>query len=314
MKTEGMSGQRALVPTNPPARKGFTLIELLVVIAVIAILAALLLSALGRARVAADNTVCRSNLRQYAVALNCYVGDFKYYPPCWLNETNPAVDAVLITWDMRLEPYTKTKPVSWDSLHFVSTTQTMPNSIEICPSFVRLQCMVPGCYGYNNTGYGTLQYGQLGLGGTGIPPAVPTHSEPWPVNLGGAPASMVRLTRDEDVLRPSDMLAFGDAIMYDYLAVEYQALLHEAMGDYDMCNSWFGVDRELGYNDWGDYGVLCLAWEKRRHASRWNVVFCDGHTEHHSTRELFDKTQANVMKRWNRDNLPHPENAANVGR
>ena len=62
------------------SRKTFTLIELLVVIAIIAVLAALLLPALGKARDAAKRIACLSNLRQVAMGYTAYAGDHGRYP------------------------------------------------------------------------------------------------------------------------------------------------------------------------------------------------------------------------------------------
>jgi len=59
----------------------FTLIELLVVIAIIAILAALLLPSLQRAREQSKRLVCMSQLRQFNVAVSYYASDFDGFMP-----------------------------------------------------------------------------------------------------------------------------------------------------------------------------------------------------------------------------------------
>ncbi len=62
-------------------RSGFTLIELLVVIAIIAILAAMLLPALGRAKQKTQGAYCMNNNKQLMIAIQMYGGDNKDFLP-----------------------------------------------------------------------------------------------------------------------------------------------------------------------------------------------------------------------------------------
>src|SRR5580698_9442110 len=87
-------------------RAGFTLIELLVVIAVIAILAAILLPVLGKAKLKAQGIYCLNNLKQLQLAIIMYTSDNQEKFP-----ENPGAGTSLqawvpgvMTWDNPIQP------------------------------------------------------------------------------------------------------------------------------------------------------------------------------------------------------------------
>lgn len=88
------------------SKSGFTLIELLVVISIIALLMAILLPVLQRAKGQAKAVFCKSNMRQIGIAANLYANAWDSYVPRGEQGKN--------TWFIRFMPYLSEKPIDDD--------------------------------------------------------------------------------------------------------------------------------------------------------------------------------------------------------
>ena len=108
-------------------KRGFTLIELLVVIAIIAILAAMLMPALAKAKAKAKGVQCLSNMKNWGLATMMYLGDNEDRLPPFGDLSS---DYTKDFWHMKLAPYVSRRVQQ--GVVF-SQTEVFTNALRQCP-------------------------------------------------------------------------------------------------------------------------------------------------------------------------------------
>lgn len=120
------------------ANRGFTLIELLVVIAIIALLLSIIMPALNKAKVYAEEIMCKSNLHQYHLATEMYANEYNSkYPNPWKSlykeTTFPGEPQRYCRWHNPLYSLQAHPEYAGPYWPYLATTKA-----NICPSFAKI--------------------------------------------------------------------------------------------------------------------------------------------------------------------------------
>jgi prepilin-type N-terminal cleavage/methylation domain-containing protein/prepilin-type processing-associated H-X9-DG protein len=287
----------------------FTLVELLVVIAIIGLLAAMLLPALSSARQAADSAVCRSNLHQLSLGISMYVMQEGAYPP----------------WGSAFAAIRQVTRAPWPRDNYGGANNTMDARTYLGP-----RRGVFSCPGYNRikgefrwpprppgaptrwTGYemeaGDYS-GSYSYNGVGTFPVAGDGNVTR--GLGDVePSAFHGQVKEANVAAPSDMIALGDSMLLGLSLFGGVPDNVKPVGNLDFvmrppslspypAEVYNEVVRGLPADD------PVAKMYPGRHGGRWNVMFCDGHSENLRPAALWDLSNPNIARRWNRDHLPH---------
>lgn len=250
-------------------RRAFTLIELLVVIAIIAVLIALLMTAVQRVREAAARTQCANNLHQLIIGIHSYAELKKTLPPSYIAvDFEPGWG-----WGSLILPYIEQARLYADldierSLLGVGVNPAAPTTLTQTP-LATFRC--PLDMGPANNPF-RLEHGTSNYRGVAGPTYFPTYT-PY-LDMGGAfwQCSKTRLRHIHD--GTSNTIILGECKL-DEPEVKWAALWVGMSGTRGNVTYISDVMWCLDPTDWTINGAGPQAFSSR-HAYGTHFAFCDG--------------------------------------
>ena len=296
-----------------PTRAAFTLIELLVVVIIVAILAGLLLPALGQARARARQVACKNNLRQIGLACLAYADAWNgVFPPFrWSDKIPDApspshpgyvtlemggerIHVSRPRWNIVIGPFiegsidTKQWDPDGDGYADKGTIPgtdddytTFQNPVFICPDADGLNTSRNAAYGYNYQFLGNTRHFRDPSVDSRLPLGHPGYGPPW-VNF---PVTVARIKVTTRTVMVADSLGTASGLPAD-LRQPFVSVMNrcEAIGNHgyalDPPFPWFVNDNgllELGAVSSGDCNPGYSGVDPRHVGGTANIVFVDGH-------------------------------------